>query len=218
MLAGGMALVAGPADAGSKSYFELTGNAPDCNPCRTPNPYYRVQGDSFKVNVGIGPGNRRPYVVQERTAGKWRVIRKKRTDSLGLDLFHVTHSQVGKYAVRAIAKRYDGHRRMVSNTMTWTVLLKTTVSATFSSTSAPANSSVVVTGSFSPASVRYAGVHVSDSRYGILKGWTMLSNPDGTFSIRVPTKGPGTYRFRVDVAQSDTEFAAYLWLPPLHVS
>lgn len=215
LLVGGAAFAAGPADAAKKPSFRLSVyDPPYCSTCDAP--FTRAQGAPLVVHGFIAPGEKRPYVVQQRAGGTWRVI-SKRTTHNGSTAFHVTHASTGHYAIRAVASRYHGHRRVVSNTVSWTVLLKTTESAAYSANPAPANSSTMVSGRFAPAGARVVEVLTTDSRYGHPWGWYATSNPDGTFAIEVSTRGPGTYMFRVVVPATSTEAESSVWLPALHV-
>jgi hypothetical protein len=216
LLAGGAALVAGPADAAKKTSFRLSVyDLPWCSVCDAP--FTRAQGAPLKVLGFLDAGKKRPYVVQQRAGNTWRVIQRRSTHH-GSTAFQVTESLTGNYAIRAVASRIRGHRRVISKTIAWTVILKTTVSTAYAANPAPANSSVVVSGQITPATDRYVGIETTDTRYGHPSyGWIMRSNPDGTFAISVPTKGPGTYRFRVRVSATDTEAEANVWLPDLTV-
>jgi hypothetical protein len=216
LLTAGIAFVAAPADAARKASFRLTVyDASACSEC-TP-PFTRAQGERLVLSARTISDGSRPAVVQSLSGGKWHVIKHKPISRGSTRFFHITHASVGHYAIRAVAPRYHGHKRLVSNTISWTVLLKTTVSGVFSANPAPTKTDIVVSGQLAPAAVRDVAIRIVDSRVGGNISWSDKSNPDGTYAISIPLGPAGTYSYRVEVGSTDTAAQGNFRLPTLVV-
>jgi hypothetical protein len=216
-LLAGVGLVATPADAARRQSFIFTASGPGCSVCSPP--ITRAQGDPLTVSGYTISRATRPYVIQELSGGAWRVVGKRRTLRHGSTSFVTfTRSTTGHYSIRAVALRYHGLRRLTSKTISWTVLTRTTVTASYSANPAPVNSSFTVSGGFTPPSARYVSIITGAPKVGAVSGWSMRSNPDGSFAISVPTGGPAYTNFRVLVERTATEAEVSMWLGYLRVA